>query len=414
MEFNPYDARYAELKEIIASTEVEMNNRLDQLGWYEGFNASDAVTALKVANQEANSLEHELKEFPAKMTAQLENLVAVSKEASLGFDPRYWFSSERAAKKIEHDEKSKAYFQLGKQRDKLEQRIQTYGEQIIKQQAELGRYRGFDLLEGEAAVKALRFHLAQLSSELGELQPLKEQVEQQLSEPLAELTELKSRKHKLQVDIARAENFDVRLTSAPNSKERRMIHDTCRSTFGESKPARVIVAKRREIDSLDRTIGKLEDRLRSIAQRASRIIKTLVIDGNNLCYQQQTFIGLVALQAVTQKLSSDYPVLVVFDATIRRRLQLSDRDIAARFGEAVKVHVVASMQKADETVLDAADAPHAYVISNDRFGDFPEKAAVREHRLIRHEILNGKIFIHDLNLAADLTANACPQVDERH
>jgi hypothetical protein len=62
---------------------------------------------------------------------------------------------------------------------------------------------------------------------------------------------------------------------------------------------------------------------------------------------------------------------------------------------------VASNQKADEMVLDAAAESTAYVISNDTFAEFPEKPAVREERLIKHEILSGRVFIHDLGVAED-------------
>jgi hypothetical protein len=54
---------------------------------------------------------------------------------------------------------------------------------------------------------------------------------------------------------------------------------------------------------------------------------------------------------------------------------------------------------ADETILDLAGMnDRAYVISNDRFGDFNEKLVVRHGRLIRHEIVGGNVFIHDLQL----------------
>ena len=55
----------------------------------------------------------------------------------------------------------------------------------------------------------------------------------------------------------------------------------------------------------------------------------------------------------------------------------------------------------NETVLDLACANElTYVLSNDRFGDFNEKSAVRDGRIIRHEIVNGGVFVHDLQLRA--------------
>ena len=69
------------------------------------------------------------------------------------------------------------------------------------------------------------------------------------------------------------------------------------------------------------------------------------------------------------------------------------------FPREVRVHVVASKQAADQTVLETASPSDAYVISNDRFRDFTDKPAVSGQRLIRHEIVAGKVLIHDLNLA---------------
>ncbi|MBP0500701.1 hypothetical protein J8J32_21750, partial [Mycobacterium tuberculosis] len=83
--------------------------------------------------------------------------------------------------------------------------------------------------------------------------------------------------------------------------------------------------------------------------------------------------------------------------SIRRKLELSSKDIEARFPQAERVHIVASKRTADETVLAAAsDDPHTFVLSNDRFVDYPEKMAVKEDRVLRHEIVNQAAYIHEL------------------
>lgn len=41
------------------------------------------------------------------------------------------------------------------------------------------------------------------------------------------------------------------------------------------------------------------------------------------------------------------------------------------------------------------------MISNDRFRDFTDKLAVSCQRLIRHQIVAGKVLIHDLNLSVE-------------
>ena len=39
------------------------------------------------------------------------------------------------------------------------------------------------------------------------------------------------------------------------------------------------------------------------------------------------------------------------------------------------------------------------MLSNDRFSEYRDKPAVREKRLITHEILNGQILVHDLDIS---------------
>jgi rRNA-processing protein FCF1 len=146
----------------------------------------------------------------------------------------------------------------------------------------------------------------------------------------------------------------------------------------------------------------LEGRLKIIRSRALRQIGLILIDGNNLCYQEETFIRLAALKPLTSALLDKYPLIVVFDASIRGLMQMGHEMIANEFDRRVQVHVVATRQLADETLLDAASQPEAYVISNDRFREFVEKPVVQNGRLLRHEIVNGKVFVHDLNIAAKL------------
>ena len=66
-------------------------------------------------------------------------------------------------------------------------------------------------------------------------------------------------------------------------------------------------------------------------------------------------------------------------------------------------HVVASRPSADETVHDAAQADTTYVISNDRFTDFPEKASIRFERILGYEIMDGRVLVYDLSVDVAFT-----------
>jgi hypothetical protein len=161
----------------------------------------------------------------------------------------------------------------------------------------------------------------------------------------------------------------------------------------------------RQLTGVRRNVTKAQERVTKLATRGARVVRALVIDGSNVCYEGGTFIRLGALGPLCQQLSDSYNVTVVFDASIRRKLGGDD----AALREALpgsKVHVVASRTLADETILAAAEDPFVYVLSNDRFAEYAEKPAVRDGRVLRHEILNGRILVHDLDVAASFGPDA--------
>ena len=117
-----------------------------------------------------------------------------------------------------------------------------------------------------------------------------------------------------------------------------------------------------------------------------------------MCYEGSKFIGLKPLLASTKELKKRYEITIVFDAAIRSQTKSSTKDIADKF-DGVHVHIVASKRLADDTILDVtSNDKYSYIISNDRFGEYKEKEVVKNDRIIRHEILNQQVLIHDLNI----------------
>ena len=101
-----------------------------------------------------------------------------------------------------------------------------------------------------------------------------------------------------------------------------------------------------------------------------------------------------------EELKKSYKITVIFDASIRRILKANDQKIRKLLPKAIDLHVVATRQAADETILEyAAKQESTYVITNDRFADFSSNIVVRENRLIRYEIMANSVFIHDLGMS---------------
>lgn len=398
MEYNPYAAHYGTLNDRIKQIDQEEKRIRQEISWHKAFDADTANQSMLSAKRELRSLEGDLDFVRTELSQLTDKITILETEARPGIDPRYWFSSERSFKKTWLKHEKGRFDDLQDFQQTIENDIKAKQEIIAHRQADLERYRNFDRLEADATVIALGHQIERISGEREELVPAMEQLHKQLVEPLAELEILQFERNGPRSEIQEAEALDRQLSNAASSFERKNIHQICQDRFGDSKPSRVIRRLRSELESMDRNIEKLDKRLRSIAKRGAHVRKTLVIDGNNFCYEQSRFIGLSALKAASIKLSENHSVIIVFDASIRSALKTNDRTIASNFADAIKVHVVATKTYADETILDVAAEPGTYVISNDRYRDYPDKIVVKEQRLITFEILNGRALIHELNV----------------
>lgn len=354
----------------------------------------DTLRALEAADVELKQLESR------RPTVSLE-LSSVGVTVLTKLDPRSWFSSESA---VADRMKAEA---LAEQRafDTLIQaaagRVTQLRHQAEQTKARINFYRTFDVLEAKAKVAALEQELSRLLPGLERLQERARKLDRILDELRQPLAGLEEQRRRLDRKIALAEEFEADLNSASSSQERAIIHQRCDSELNDASPGkakRALLAHRR---SIDRDIEKLQHRVQQEIERASYDIRELVIDGSNLCYRSgNVFIGLAALKAVVAALAGQYKITVVFDASMRKNLNMNSVDIESALAAAgVFTHIVASRQKADETILARAeDSDHTFVLSNDRYTDYPEKSAVRQNRVLRHEIIRDEVIIGALYL----------------
>lgn len=190
----------------------------------------------------------------------------------------------------------------------------------------------------------------------------------------------------------------MRLANAHSGYARKLIHEECDNYFDCSSPNEIIKNKKRECESISRNMKKLESRIKELVNSSMFEISTLIIDGNNLCYEQSDFIGLLALKPLVEKLSEKYKVELIFDNGIQGLLNKTNIEIADLFFGFAKVYIVNNSRAADETILDQANSGDSFIISNDRFHDFPEKNAYIEKRIINHEIIGNKVRIRNLHI----------------
>ena len=287
---------------------------------------------------------------------------------------------------------------IGEQRQTLARVIDYSMEQAARITGDLYRYKSTDITRLKAEGEQIRQDIARANEELRDIMIKKQQVDELLAPILLEIKSIESSISQAESDINDAQGLYSRLEVESNRSVRHTIFEECRQKFGDSSPRRIIPQRQGKLEQLKRDLEKSCRRAREVGNKSARNIKMIVIDGNNLCYDEdKKFIGLVAIEKLLPALSPRYSVYIVFDSGIHRLLKTDEAGLHKRLGSHAKVHVVANNQKADETILDLASMdPTTYVLSNDRFADYRDKSAVKCGRTITFEIIGGNIFVHDL------------------
>ena len=407
LDFNPYTERCSVLHQDLQSLRRRRDEIQGQLAWHERFNPAAAHHALALQKQRCKDLSSALDGIREQHASAVQRESSLATRARLSLDPRQWFSAERRALARKRDaarlDLSRVNGELMRRVDELRREKVTTSEAVL----EIERYDSFSAGPLQQQLATLQSRLVELGSELERQRDLRDELDANLKPLLEKHQGLSSSLEKLYADLAKARALESQLDSADNSYQRAMAHNECgRIFYGEGSPGKVVQRKTQEIANVNRQLEKVRTGIKQLSNRMSRQIDALVIDGNNLCYESTAFVGLAPLLALTKALSDKYETTVIFDASIRRLLQMSDREVAHDFPTSVRIHIVASRTSADETVLATAAGPDRYVISNDRFQDFAGAAAVRGNRLIRHEIVSGKVMVHDLGVVASFASSS--------
>lgn len=399
MQYNKYHGQYLALDAkgtVLCQTLGELEGTQE---WYKNFDSSAAATTIGNAKSSTGKFIEEIGQLEPKILIQASEVTRIREKASPGWNPKYWFSAERASVKADLSNKIAELSQLQNRLDWLQTQTKIQRDTVARVDGQLKKYNKHDPLEFDAKISTLNLEIDALTRRLQEVSRQRGDLDVQLRAPLTELEKFTSQRISVAADISRAQSMDDEMSRAANGYERALVHERSKQTLGDPSPRKVKVSKERELESIDRNIKKLQTRLEAIAEKSSRVIRRLVIDGNNMCYDNTSkFLGLRALRPVANALADKYEVLVVFDASIREQLRKGDDQIVNCFTNRVRVHIVATGQKADETLLKIASGPDDWVISGDRFKEYPEMPAVKDKRLIRHEILEGKVLVNDLEV----------------
>jgi hypothetical protein len=264
----------------------------------------------------------------------------------------------------------------------------------------ISEHKNFNLHEAEQRYASIGPEINQIEEDLAKVRAELESIETKIQPHMRQLDRLQSELEVLNSDIAKANRLDRDLSSAANSYERAMIHQRCEEEFGTGSPKQVISDRRRKIRGLENNIPKLERRIHDELNKLERKISHLLIDGNNACYEGNSFIGLRGLSALLPKLRDRFKITVVFDASIRSMLKTDTQGVEQMLGPGAATHVAPTKSAADEYLLKLAGKDNgAFILSNDRFAEYHDYDAVRSGRVLRFLIADGKIMINDLDVS---------------
>jgi hypothetical protein len=400
MEYNPYKREFNELKSTISELNDCKENLLNKLKWYHETDIDELKKDLKSYSSDSEKQIEKISKIKKDIISLKRSVKNKKAKIKSRYNPVNWFSKEQNKFRKEYNRLNERVEKSENLKQKRLSQNEELNEKIDDLKTTINDYHSFNREKTLNKCDELKDKIFHLEEKLAPIRDKMFDVDQMLEPIVTEINALVSKKEDAEYILSKANNFDFQLSLAPNSYERAMIHKKCENVFGEGSPKKIINKQKRIIKKLERDISKTEKRAKKIGKKAARIIKTVIIDGNNMCYEDGEFVGLSPLIEVTTELSKQFGVIVVFDSNIRSILNTNDARIRSQFVDDIKVHVVASRQLADETILELASGNHStYIISNDRFADYNEKEVVKSERVIRHEIINNQVFIHDFKLS---------------
>lgn len=397
---NPYAEQLRSAKRELDSIRKNLDNVLQALRWYE---KADIVAWQHQLEEKKNlfQMQQEItSSLQKKLTFQSEQLKIYDEKSSFGINPLYWFSKERRLYQKLYDDLKKIVKNIIKDKEYSIKKEVILKKEISELNSSIQKYHTFNAKNHYEYREKLLTEEKLANEKYMRINKFYCNFSKKTQPLIDELNCIDSRLHFLERDVSDVKDAMDRLNNASNSYERAMIHQDLEEKYNDGNPGKILQRLRKEKNSLERSRQKLRERLDTIVRQHSNDISTLVIDGCNLLYiYGNEYIGMRPLQTLVRELlAQEYYVIVVFDNSITKRF--TEEDIYEKLGSKIEVHIAPPNIKADEVLLNMADRHDTtYVISNDKFTDYPERPTVYKKHILRHHIANGVIQVPELGIS---------------
>lgn len=387
---------------MIQEEEIESHIR-GQISWYESISLDELNQQKSYLQAKNKNLLEERAASVKKVETLLLDIKKINNllKSKLKWD--YWFSDEQRKHRKKLKQLSSSIKQHKIAVKRIDQNISELDRQLTDIESEAYRFKEFDIEKATADATRQKEKVAEIRSNKTVAEKIKESINQHIFVLVVEIEKLRSRKTRLQGDLHDIEQVERDLSKAANSRERAILHRQCEVSFGEGNPRKLISLKSGELRSVESALSKCLRRTNEIVSMHTRAIERVIIDGSNLCFERgDNFVGLGPVIKAAEIISDSYDVLVVFDASMIRSLDISEKDLSDKFVDnKAEVHIASNAQGADETILTLASLKESYyILSNDKFSEYPDFDVVKSNRLIKHDVVGDHIFIQSLGISS--------------
>ena len=395
--YNPYKQKLKSLEQKKLQILNEIEYIESQNSWFNKFNIDEFTYNINYIKKRALEFKEKI-DLSTKEIYKLNSDLKQSLASSCSkFNIFKKFTTDQKYRKREQDHLHRLLEKATESLTADKKGMEYFVKDMNEKEEEYLKYKKFDLQNNILLKEKYEIDLGFCNEELIKVKNIHNNIESAISPIIPNIEEKVSEINKVSVQISTAKEFSESLSSETNSYERKLIHEECEKRFGEGSPAKVITRLSGLIEKLNRDLDKLMDRLESEVRKNERDVRKVIIDGNNLCHNQNTnkFIGLSVLKRLIPVLKKKYKILVVFDWSIRK--SFSDQDIKNAL-KGVEFLIAEKGEQADSLVLDTSTDLHAVVLSNDNFVDYPEKFALKNKLVIKYNLLSDRLIINDLNI----------------
>ena len=334
---NPFVEQLQIAKQKASELVIDLQKIKQEIEWFEGVNINILFSQLNSLKSEIENQTSKNGRIKARILQIMGNIDFVSNSIYTLWNPINWFGATQAEYRAQARSLKDLLEKTKKQLSTSQTRLLDAKnlENVTKVKVE--KYSNFNLATKNIEYSDLAMRLSSQKKQIEIIALKKQQIDTAIDPIVSQIRQVDMKITKAVGLKQSAQNFDNKLSSAQNSYDRAIVHQACEKMFGIGSPKKVISNVNQEIHQLERDREKLKTRARNAAKKAARNIQKLIIDGNNLCYQGDRFIGLNILKVLLPKLSESYDITVIFDSSIRRLVQSNDKEIRDLFGQNIKI-----------------------------------------------------------------------------